>query len=65
MKKSTPLCKREVAPGKSTSEQLLQFGEPPVLPGGLPTTRTFDRMFVPGRADTEGPPLPRGSLYDR
>lgn len=65
MKKSSPLGKREVAPGKSTSEQLLQFGEAVQLPGGLPTTRKFDRIFVPDRADTRGPPLPRGSLYDR
>ena len=65
MKKANPLCKREVAPGKSTSEQLLQFGEAPTLPGGLPTSRKFDRVYVPNRVDTEGPPLPRGSLYDR
>ena len=65
MKKSAPLCKREVAPGKSTSEQLLQFGETVQLPGGLPTTRKFDGIYVPDRSDTAGPPLPRGSLYDR
>lgn len=64
-KKSGPLCERELAPGKSISEQLLQFGETVQLPGGLPTTRKFNGIYVPNRVDTEGSPLPRGSLYDR
>lgn len=65
MKKSGKLCNREMAPGASTSEQTLGFGETVQLPGGLPTTRKFDGLYVPGRMDSEGPPLPRGSLYDR
>lgn len=64
-KKSGPLCKRKPTPNKGLSEQLLQFGETVQLPGGVPTTRKFDGIYVPNRLDTEGLPLPRGSLYDR
>lgn len=65
MKKSGPLGKRELAPGKSISEQMLAFGETVQLPGGVSTMRKFDGVYAPGREDTQGGPLPRGSLYDR
>jgi hypothetical protein len=54
-----------MAPGKSISEQTIVFGETVQLPGGVPTMRKFDGVYVPGREDTQGPMLPRGSLYDR
>lgn len=65
MKKSGKLCSRPMAPGKSISEQTIVFGETVQLPGGVPTMRKFDGVYVPGREDTQGPMLPRGSLYDR
>lgn len=65
MKKSGPLAKRKGKPTKGISEDLLQFGETPQLPGGVSTSRKYSGVYVPGREDTQGPPLPRGSLYDR
>lgn len=57
--------KRELAPGKSVSEQSLMFGETVQLPGGVPTTRKYDKIYVKGDADSAGAPLPAGSLLDR
>lgn len=64
-KKSGPLAKRPSKPAKCLSEDLLQFGETAQLPGGVPTSRKFTGVYVPNRVDTEGPPLPRSSLFDR
>lgn len=57
--------KRELAPGKGVSEQSLMLGETVQLPGGVPTTRKFDKIYVKGDPDSTGAPLPPSSLYDR
>lgn len=57
--------KREMAPGKSTSEQSLMFGEPAQLPGGVPTNRKYTGVYKPGAADPEGAMVPPGMLNFR
>lgn len=47
--------KRELAPGKSESEQLLEFGETVQLPGGVSPDRKFTKNYVPGQ-ESDGVP---------
>ena len=46
--KSGQFGKREMAPGKSTSEQSVQFYETVQLPGGVTPDRKFTKNYVPG-----------------
>jgi hypothetical protein len=63
--KSFPKKPSNAKPAKQISEASLAFGEIVQLPGGVPTSRQFDKLYVKGHPDTEGPPLPKSSLYDR
>lgn len=57
--------KRELAPGKSVSEQSLMFGETVQLPGGVDAMRKYTRNYTPGDPESTGPTPPPSSLYDR
>jgi hypothetical protein len=56
-KKMGQTGKRELAPGKGVSEQSLQFGETPQLPGGAHTSRKQDRSYgiAPTAPSTDKP----------
>lgn len=57
--------KRELAPGKSVSEQSLMFGETAQLPGGVDPLRKYTRNYTPGDPESAGQMLPPSSLADR
>lgn len=57
--------KREMAPGKSVSEQSLQFGETVQLPGGVSPDRKFTKNYVPGKEPAMGSPIMPGMLNYR
>jgi len=63
--KSGQFGKRELAPGKSESEQSLQFGETVQLPGGVGTERKFTRDYNPGDPTPPGTMIPPGMLNYR
>jgi hypothetical protein len=56
--------KREMAPGKSTSEQSLMFGETAQLPGGLDPMRKYTRDYGKTASPAPGPTPPASSLSD-
>lgn len=63
--KSGQFGKRELAPGKSESEQSLQFGETVQLPGGVGPDRKFTKNYAPGSDVPPGGPLMPGMLNYR
>jgi hypothetical protein len=65
MKKSGQFGKRQMAPGKSVSEQSVQFGETVQLPGGATPDRKFTKHYGKDQPVEAGEMLLPGMLNYR
>lgn len=63
--KNGQFAKREMAPGKSVSEQSIMFAETAQLPGGLDPMRKYTGQYTTRPAPAPVTMLPASSLSDR